>query len=264
MLKNHFDTVIIAECSQGQRKYGVEFGGEYICKYLDITPTITLEQKIFNDINDEKENGYKILSFMLKSFHENNKKTLVIGGDHSLGISSVDYLANLYGDKLSVLWIDAHADINDHITSLSGNLHGMPLGYHHISRTDTPLWRKNNQYRLKSDQLYYFGIRDLDPSEKKLIDDEKIGFSMKFDDSIKKFIEKAEILLISFDVDALDPSYLDSTGCYAPGGLIPEDVKDVINYARTLNKLTHLDLMEFNPHIGNWIKSLECIKKILC
>lgn len=262
LLKNHFDTVIVAKCAQGQRKLGVDEGGEYICKYLDINPTITLDYKLFNDINSEGENGYKILSYMLKSFHEDNKKILVIGGDHSLGISSVDYLAALYGEKLSVLWIDAHADINDHITSLSGNIHGMPLGYHHIYRTDKPCWRRENQYRLKSSQLYYYGIRDLDSTEKQLIDEEHIGYSMTFDDKLKKFIENAEILLISFDVDALDPSHLDSTGCYSPDGLNPDDVKNVINYAKTLNKLTHLDLMEFNPYMGNWIKSLECIKKI--
>jgi arginase len=266
MIKNLFDTAIVAECSQGQKKYGVQEGGKYICKYLDINPSITLEHKIFYDINGEGENGYKIISSMLGSFHEQNgiiKKTLLIGGDHSLGISSVDYFLNRYQEKLSVLWIDAHADINDHITSLSGNIHGMPLGYHHVSRTDKPCWRKS-QYRLKSNQLYYFGIRDLDPSEKELIDNENIGYSLEFDDKLKKFIEDAEILMISFDVDVLDPTYLDSTGCYAPDGLKPIDVKNVIEYAHSLNKLSHLDIMEFNPHLGDWLKSIDSLKSIFC
>jgi arginase len=263
MLK-HFDNIIIAECSQGQRRFGVQDGGDYICRYTNIKPTIILEHKLFNNIDSDENNGYKILSDILTTSHESNKKTLVIGGDHSLGISSVDYLANKYREKLCVLWIDAHADINDHITSLSGNIHGMPLGYHHISRTDKPIWRKENQYRLNSSQLYYFGIRDLDPAEKKLIDDEHIGYSLVFDEQLKKFIENAEVLLISFDVDALDPKYLNSTGCYAPDGLTPLDVKEVIKFAHSLDKLTHLDLMEFNPHMGDQLKSLECIKQIFC
>jgi arginase len=266
MIKKLFDEVIIAKCSQGQKRYGVQEGGDYICRYLDIIPSITLEHKLFYNINGEGENGYKILSSIIGSFHEENgiiKKTLLIGGDHSLGISSVDYFANKYKERLSVLWIDAHADINDHITSLSGNIHGMPLGYHHISRTDKPCWRKS-QYRLKSNQLYYFGIRDLDPTEKELIDNEKIGYSLEIDDNLKKFIENSEILLISFDVDALDPTYLDSTGCYAPNGLNPNDVKYIIQYAYDLGKMCHLDLMEFNPYIGNWLKSIECLKTIFC
>lgn len=263
MIKHLFDEVIVAKCSQGQKKYGVQEGGENICKYLDIKTSMTLEHKLFDDINDESENGYKILSYLLGSFHEQNKKTLLIGGDHSLGISSVDYFLNKYQEKLSVLWIDAHADINDHITSLTGNIHGMPLGYHHMSRTDKPCWRKS-QYRLKSNQLYYFGIRDLDPTEKELIDNENIGYSLEIDDNLKKFIETSEILLISFDVDALDPSYLDSTGCCVINGLKPNDVIYIINYAYKLDKLCHLDLMEFNPHIGDKQKSLECLKSIFC
>ena len=262
-LKNYFDNIIIAQCSQGQRRFGVHEGGNYICRYLDIIPSIILEQKLFDNIEAiNSENGYKILSDILTENHMKNKKTLVIGGDHSLGISSVDYLSELYREKLSVLWIDAHADINDHLTSLSGNIHGMPLGYHHISRTDKPCWRKENQYRLKSSQIYYFGIRDLDPTEKELIKSENIGYSRNVDDKLKKFIENAEILLISFDVDALEPDFLDSTGCYAPEGLSPDDVKFVFNYAKTLGKLIHIDLMEFNPHMGNLDKSLECIRKI--
>lgn len=266
MIKDLFDDVIIANCSQGQKKYGVQEGGEYICKSLNINPSITVEHKLFNNIDEEGENGYKILSSMLGSFHEKNgviKKTLLIGGDHSLGISSIDYFANKYNEKISILWIDAHADINDHVTSLSGNIHGMPLGYHHILRSDKPCWRKS-QYRLKSNQLYYFGIRDLDPTEKKLIDDENIGYSLNFDDKLKKFIEDAEMLMISFDVDALDPTYLDSTGCYAPNGLKPSDVKNVIEYANSLHKLSHLDLMEFNPYMGDKIKSIDSLKSIFC
>ena len=264
MLKSLFDSIIIAECSHGQPIDGVQDGGKYICKYLDLTPSIIIDNKLFNNIDDEDENGYNILSNILSLFHTINKRTLLIGGDHSLGISSVDFLLNKYQNKLSVLWIDAHADINDHITSITGNLHGMSLGYHHAHRTDKPIWRNDNRYKLESSQLYYFGIRDLDPMESELIDKEKIGFSNKIDDNLKKFIDNSEILLISFDVDAIDPSYLDSTGCLASNGLQPTDVKYIINYAIDCNKLCHLDIMEFNPYLGNVDKSIDCIKQIFC
>jgi arginase len=263
MLK-HFDNIIIAECSVGQKKIGVHEGGKYICDELKIVPNITFEKRIFNNINSEYENGYYILSKFLENINQNGKKTLLIGGDHSLGISSVDFLLNKYQDKLRVLWIDAHADINDNLTSLSGNLHGMPLGYHHISRSDIPYWRKQNQFRLDSTQLYYFGIRDLDPAEIKLIKEEHIRYSNKIDEDLIRFIDESEVLLISFDVDALDPNHLDSTGCLAPNGLSPSDVNYIINYSIFHNKLIHLDIMEFNPHLGDVKKSMECLKNILC
>jgi arginase len=261
---SNFDFSIVAQCSQGQRKKGVEKGGEKICEMLKIIPSLILEKGLFNDEKADLHNGYELISRILDShtFNYPNTKTLLIGGDHSLGISSVDFMLEKYKDKLRVLWIDAHADINDHITSITGNLHGMPLGHHHISRQDTVCWRKK-QNRLKSSQLYYFGIRDLDPAEQKLIVDENIGYSNEIDDNLKKFIENSEVLMISFDVDALDPSYLDSTGCLAPNGLSPEDVRYIIHYALELNKLKHLDIMEFNPELGDCIKSINVIKQIL-
>lgn len=284
---SYFDYKLVAKCGSGQKKKGVENGGEFICNALNIKPSLVLEKALFTDIdlelyngcelftnNSKRENyhfqkndnfnGYEFITRILDShtFNYPNTKTLLIGGDHSLGISSVDFMLEKYKDKLRVLWIDAHADINDHITSITGNLHGMPLGYHHISRSDKPIWRKN-QYRLTSNQLYYFGIRDLDPAEIELIEKENIGFSNSVDDKLKKFIDESEILMISFDVDALDPTYLDSTGCYAPNGLKPLDVRYIIEYTMKTDKLKHLDIMEFNPELGDCDKSINCVKTIL-
>jgi len=259
-----FKNIIVAECAAGQKKDGVDEGGLFICKNLNLSSDVVIDKRVFASVDSTEENGYKIISNILKYFHDSTPniiRTLLIGGDHSLGISSVDYFLDKYKDKLRVLWIDAHADINDHLTSLSGNLHGMPLGYHHISRTDKVCWR-TNPYRLKSSQLYYCGIRDLDPAEQQLIQNENIGYSNEFDNNLKTFIDSSEVLLISFDVDALDPSYVDSTGCLAPNGLTPLDVKSIIDYAIQSDKLIHLDIMEFNPKLGDPDKSIESIKTI--
>lgn len=261
------NVVIIGECNQGQKKNGVQNGGRYICKTFDLKISDIFLNSMFNNIDSTENNGYEKISYQLEKYNydkiNNIKKklTILIGGDHSLGISSVDAYLNLYGDELSVLWIDAHADINDHLTSLSGNLHGMTLGYHHISRIDKPIWRKNPK-KLKSSQLYYLGIRDLDPAEVELINKENIGYSVKPDNNLKRFIDNSKYLLISFDVDALDPEYMDSTGVMAPNGLTPIEVKQTIEYAYEQDKLVHLDIMEFNPLLGNAEKSIQAIKNI--
>src|SRR6185503_8459415 len=56
---------------------------------------------------------------------------LVLGGDHSLGAGSVGAAAQWarQGRELPIglLWIDAHGDMNTPSTTLSGNVHGMPL-----------------------------------------------------------------------------------------------------------------------------------------
>jgi arginase len=258
---NSFKYTVIAECSAGQPLDGVDEGGLYLSRNLNLSPSVVIDKRVFGDVNATYENGYEIISNNLQYFNNQSSPTLLLGGDHSLGISSVDYFLNKYQDKLKVLWIDAHADINDHLTSITGNLHGMPLGYHHQSRSDKVCWR-TSPYRLTSPQLYYYGIRALDPSEEELIQNENIGYSMIFDINLKNFIDSSEYLLISFDVDSLDPSYVDSTGCLAPNGLSPLDVKSVIDYSINSNKLVHLDIMEFNPKLGDPNKSIEAIKTI--
>ena len=58
----------------------------------------------------------------------NGQFPLVIGGDHALGLGSIAGLArSIPADQLSVIWIDAHTDINTNLTSPSHNIHGMPL-----------------------------------------------------------------------------------------------------------------------------------------
>ena len=51
---------------------------------------------------------------------------IVIGGDHSAAIGSVSGSA-AETERLSVVYIDGHTDINTEMSSPSGFIHGMPL-----------------------------------------------------------------------------------------------------------------------------------------
>src|SRR5579863_7254489 len=62
---------------------------------------------------------------------EVGKVPLVLGGDHSVGAGTVSGVAEFYrrqNQKVGLIWIDAHTDINTPESSPSGNVHGMPLG----------------------------------------------------------------------------------------------------------------------------------------
>ena len=61
---------------------------------------------------------------------EAGKVPLVLGGDHSVAAGTVAGVAEFYrrqNQKIGLIWIDAHTDINTPETSPSGNVHGMPL-----------------------------------------------------------------------------------------------------------------------------------------
>src|SRR5215469_12850952 len=61
---------------------------------------------------------------------EAGKIPIVLGGDHSVAVGTVSGVAAFYqklNQRIGLIWIDAHSDINTPDSSPSGNVHGMPL-----------------------------------------------------------------------------------------------------------------------------------------
>jgi len=55
---------------------------------------------------------------------------VILGGDHSVAAGSVAATAahaRRQGQRIGLLWIDAHGDMNTPATTTSGNVHGMSL-----------------------------------------------------------------------------------------------------------------------------------------
>ena len=58
----------------------------------------------------------------------NNKIAVTLGGDHSIATGSIFGHQKARGN-ITVLWIDAHNDVNTYKTTGTGNLHGMCLSF---------------------------------------------------------------------------------------------------------------------------------------
>jgi arginase len=95
---------------------------------------------------------------------------LVLGGDHSIASGSLHGQLLNYSDDLKVVWIDAHADLNNLEGSPSLNYHGMSAG--HVMGTVQHGeiygfdWLTKN---LKPSNVAYIGLRDLDQFEKEYL-----------------------------------------------------------------------------------------------
>ena len=105
-------------------------------------------------------------------------------------------------------------------------------------------------------------MREVDEAEDKIIRQRKIqkleGVSKVID-----FIKKTDAPIhISFDVSVIDPEILNSTGNWVDGGMKPEHIKAIIETALVEERLMALDILEFNPKIGNDLKSLKAIRDI--
>eukprot|EP00439_Symbiodinium_sp_Y106_P086900 s419_g36.t2 len=57
-----------------------------------------------------------------------------VGGDCSVDLTPISYLAERYGEQLCVAYVDAHCDLNKEVESPSGHFHGAPacIGLRHI------------------------------------------------------------------------------------------------------------------------------------
>src|SRR6266850_4143680 len=109
---------------------------------------------------------------------------IVLGGDHSLGAGSVaaaaEWARKTKGLPIGLLWIDAHGDMNTPATSLSGNVHGMPLAA--LLGPEPAELSKIGTFSPKvlPEHTVLVGIRNLDEREKVAVRDSHVHvFTMK-------------------------------------------------------------------------------------
>ena len=103
---------------------------------------------------------------------------IFMGGDHSLSMGSVNGVARYWreqGRPLFVLWVDAHADYNTPATTITGNMHGMSAAFLCGEPGLDDLLGDQPRASITPDQLDLFGIRSIDPQEKKLVGERPIA-----------------------------------------------------------------------------------------
>lgn len=215
------------------------------------------------NLSDLKKNEYEIEKFnttLYKAMVEKIKEKyfpILIGGDHSVSVASALASAKVNGN-IGIIWFDAHTDYNTFETTVSGNIHGLPLaainGY------------KNEELRyfhdgnvIQAAKTVVVGARSIDDWEKDNIkysgitvfttqDIKEKGVEAIVEEAFKIAGYKTNGIHISYDLDLLDPEV-------APGVSIPEfdgiseeeamKINELI--LKHINEIVSYDLVEFNP-----------------
>lgn len=182
---------------------------------------------------------------------------LTIGGDHALGLGTVCGSAARWGtDELSLVWVDAHTDINTEKSSFSGNIHGMPVAAllglcgRELSAIGTraPVLRPEN--------VHIFFARDIDPPEEEIIRENGVNLYRMSEIREKGLLPtamkmcgriKTPAVHVSWDVDSLDSGIFTATGLPIPEGPSPEDVSKLLCTLAATGKVTAMDCVEYNP-----------------
>jgi len=160
---------------------------------------------------------------------QRNGRPLSLGGDHSITYPLLRAFRSVH-PRLSVLHIDAHADMYD---EFEGDC------YSHAC----PFARVMEEGLV--DRLVQVGIRTLNPHLRSQA--ERFGVEVvdmrAWSDGVRP--EMSGPVYVSLDLDALDPAFAPGVSHWEPGGL---SVREVITLVQTMRgTLVGADVVEYNP-----------------
>jgi arginase len=198
---------------------------------------------------------------------EAGKFPLVLGGDHSVAAGTVAGVAEFFRQqrrvqeqKIGLIWIDAHADINTPDTSPSGNVHGMPLaaimGLGPAELADIYGFKP----KVHPENCVLVGVRDVDAREKENIKETGIEvYTMRDIDErgMRTVIEEALRIAgrntagyhVSLDMDWIDPEDAPGVGTPVRGGASYREAHLAMEIIADHGRMTSFEIVEVNPVI---------------
>ena len=201
----------------------------------------------------------------------NGEVPLVLGGDHSLVAGSFAGAARhcaAVGESVGCIYLDTHGDLHTPDTSLTGNVHGMPLA-HLLGHGDERMRSiAGTVPALDPAHLALVGIRDLDQPERDAIkawgitcftmrDIDEYGLREVMRRAIACATASTDRLWVSCDMDWVDP--LDAPGVGTPvrGGATYREAQLAMEMVSDTGKLVGLDIVETNPVLDERNRTAE-------
>ena len=215
------------------------------------------------NLSDRRKNEYEIEKFnteLYKNMVEKIKEEyfpIMIGGDHSAAIPSALASAKVNVD-IGIIWIDAHTDYNTFETTITGNIHGLPLAaitgykcnelrYYHngkiIQPSRTVIVGARSIDEKEKDNLRYAGVTVFSTEDLK----EK-GIEAVMDEAFKIAGYKTKGIHVSYDLDVIDPDVAPGVSIPEFDGINEEEAMQINDYLiKHMNEIVSFDLVEFNP-----------------
>lgn len=192
---------------------------------------------------------------------EQSRFPMLLGGDHSLAAGSIAGAAGFYAardQRIGVIWIDAHADLNTPGSSRSGNVHGMPLA-HLLGHGDSALANVAGiKPAVRAANVAIVGLRDADDAEREHMAKWKLraltmrsiderGVRSVMDEAITIASDETAGIWLSFDLDCIDPTAAPGVGTAVPGGMTFREAHLAMEMLADTGRLIGIDLVEVNP-----------------
>ena len=213
------------DASENMELYDIETNSEVYQQGVFLADTVTE--------NASPEAMVDAVHQATKTYIKKNKFVTIFGGEHSVSIGTIRAFNEMFED-LTVLHIDAHADLRE---SYEGSKCNHACAVYEASQ---------------SANLIQVGIRSMDAIEKTVMDEEKTYFAheMTVDDNwMDSAIDQmTDNVFITFDLDALDPSIMPSTGTPEPGGLLWYETLEFLKEVFKEKNVVGFDIVELCPN----------------
>ena len=179
------------------------------------------------------EDMFEEVNFCMGPAIRDGKFPIAIGGEHTINMPIIKN----FDKNISMISIDAHLDSRDEYL-------GTPYSHACVTR------RASEHIGL--DNIFVIGCRAIGADE--LDRDDPVQFASSYevmdhgiDWAINKALEsvKNEKVYLTIDIDGIDPAFAPGTGTPEPFGLMPYDVKKVINAIG--DRLCGFDVVEVCP-----------------
>jgi arginase len=183
------------------------------------------------DIDGQKADGIRALDVLIENQRLTREalagvegRVITVGGDCAVDIVPIAAAHARYGDRLTVLWIDAHPDVYSPQTLPSGAFHGMVV---RALLGDGPAGLTPER-PLAHEQVIIAGERAGDASEHEYL--AKTGLRRHGVEDLEGALDGVHgPVYVHVDLDVLEPTVFGST-CYPePNGVQPQRLIDLID-----------------------------------
>lgn len=204
---------------------------------------------------------------------------VVLGGDHSLAAGSVSGVAEFYrrrNQKIGLIWIDAHADINTPETSPSGNVHGMPLAALLGLGPEKLAGICGFAPKIAAENVVLIGVRDIDAAERENIrragiaevytmrDIDERGMRAVMEDALRAAGRGTAGYHVSVDMDWIDPEDAPGVGTPVRGGATYREAHLAMEIIADHGRLLSFEIVEVNPVIDEHNRTADLAVELAC
>ncbi|MEM7647705.1 MAG: arginase family protein [Cyanobacteria bacterium P01_A01_bin.70] len=194
------------------------------------------------------------------------ERIFTLGGDCGVEIAPVSWLNQQHAGALTVIWLDAHGDLNTPASSPSGHFHGMPLRLL-LGEGNADLAQLAFS-TLQAEQVFLVGAREFDLPESHFIKQQRLStFSAvavndRQSDELLSALQRrgADKLYIHLDLDVIEPSEFPHVACPTPGGVQIDALAELVAQLHHNFDVVGCSLLEFLPSGSHALATSDALR----